>query len=179
MKLVYAHLKGLTHIGTEYGLPCCGAGARFDLAERIEPDGVLTCFECMQLPWLHEPEGAAFEHAGYACTLKRGGSGAWCGYVDIPRTHPLAVAAVADEDLIESTIDVHGGVTFTGTGVDAGGKPDTLRIGFDCGHSSDWSPDMPMTRSHGAVYRTIEYASDETRRLAEQLAKIAAEGLPP
>lgn len=183
MKLVYVNMNGLTHIGTEYGRPCCSAGAKFAIGECIVPDAlaVLSCFECMQLPWLHEPEGAAFEHAGYACTIKRGGSGAWCGYVDVPQDHPLVVASGAsEENLIESTLDVHGGVTYSGSGEDVGNKPGMFRIGFDYGHAGDWSPDMPRMEGFdgfASAYRTIEYASEETRRLAEQLAKIAVDGL--
>lgn len=52
---------------------------------------------------------------------------AWyCGYVSVPECH--------DIDIYE--LDVHGGVTFEGTG-DHFGYPDTEFIGFDTGHYKD------------------------------------------
>ena len=76
-------------------------------------------------------------------------------------------------------LNVHGGITYTGTGVDADGKPDTFRLGFDCAHSGDWSPSRPVLSEYQDIYRTIDYVREETMRLAEQLAKIAADGRLP
>lgn len=58
-------------------------------------------------------------------------SGYYCGYVALPFTHPYyGIRYQFIDDL-----DVHGGLTFSGTLHDI--APDKYLLGFDCGHSGD------------------------------------------
>lgn len=93
-------------------------------------------------------------------------------------------------------LQVHGGVTYTDAcqgelcHVPKPGEPDNVWwIGFDCAHSGDqvpgllaiekrhgWdAPDHPLAlrtyRSHD-VYRDLDYVTEETQRLAEQLREL-------
>lgn len=58
-------------------------------------------------PWLDEPDEVEFEHAGYACSIRRSRLGALLGYVAVPLGHPWHDNHY---DCIEA--DVHGGLTF-------------------------------------------------------------------
>lgn len=73
----------------------------------------------------------------------------------------------------EQAISVHGGVTYSAR---RKGEPEGLWwFGFDCSHCYDFVPDLHSFMEHddhGLVYRTIEYARDEVKRLAEQLARV-------
>ena len=102
----------------------------------------------------------------------------------------------------ESVLNVHGGVTFSGTLKDMDG----WAYGFDCGHYMDFAPGMEATRrwvdtqgepnpyrdpestydpttgikhEHGVdeVYRDMSYVKDETESLAKQLWAINKVGV--
>lgn len=122
-------------------------------------------------PWNNEPTGPVeFEHAGVDCRLQRGPFGAWCGYVAIPRDHPLyGTDATLDECV---ALDVHGGVTYTGSGII--GNEDKFVIGFDCAHCGDLVPGAIPYDPHHEIYRDVDYATAETKKLAEQIAVIGA-----
>ena len=42
-------------------------------------------------PWTNEPDFVVWTDAatGYRCLMRRGPAGAWCGYVQVPESHPL------------------------------------------------------------------------------------------
>ena len=40
-------------------------------------------------PWDDEPDTYEFQSSSYQCDMQRNFSGAWCGYVLIPKEHPL------------------------------------------------------------------------------------------
>lgn len=42
-------------------------------------------------PWTNEPDFVVWTDAatGYRCLMRRGPTGAWCGYVQVPESHPL------------------------------------------------------------------------------------------
>jgi hypothetical protein len=122
--------------------------------------------------WDSEPDWAVFEEEGMNCTMRRNGSGSWCGYVLVPDWHPLhGDTGLQHGDPI--WFDVHGGVTWTGvmgwlpeTGLTAGWS-----VGFDCAHSQDLSPKDYRYGFANGTYRTFEYAEEQTRGLAVQVSE--------
>jgi hypothetical protein len=129
-------------------------------------------------PWQHEPDAANFIYGGYRCRAQRANLGNWCGYVQVPAGHPWLGKKRHE---LESSVEVHGGVTFAEDGV----------IGFDCAH---WDDEIPfgaglskglaglLRGTRGRLrraarriafmryseYRTLPYVIDEIKRLAEQ-----------
>lgn len=93
--------------------------------------------------WVEEPDFASFSYKGYRCVVKRilisestqpnYSGGHFCGYVAIPMEHAYAM----EEEIIGKG-NVHGGITFSE------GTDDDWIIGFDCAHSSDVIPSMPV-----------------------------------
>jgi hypothetical protein len=94
---------------------------------------------------------------------------------------------------IQSKVDVHGGLTYSGeNNPEVIGREDAPLqwwFGFDCGHSNDLVPGLirdaealseklegraarVLSHIRDGVYRTQEYVMAETKRLAEQLARI-------
>lgn len=131
-------------------------------------------------PWQGEPDKLQWiTAAGYDALAVRNGLGAWCGYVGVPPGHPCH--GVAADDL---TLDVHGGVTYTGPclpeqppeegicHVPEPGRPDDLWwIGWDCVHYGDLIPAVAhiiSVRSTG-TYRSLPWVRTETEALAVQL----------
>jgi len=47
-------------------------------------------------PWDSEPESHTFSHSGLQCDMQRNFSGAWCGYVLIPKSHQLHGCGYSD-----------------------------------------------------------------------------------
>lgn len=113
----------------------------------------------------------------------------YCGYVGLPKNHVLdnkdysEHIAVLGEDL-ENSIEVHGGVTFTGV-PSALEKSALWWVGFDCAHGSDVTL---MAFSHNfpdATFKDAGFVSQECEQLAQQLFDIQnsiitgyKEGLP-
>lgn len=136
-------------------------------------------------PWDDEPDFDQFIDVptGLVCFVKRSQvTGAWCGYVSLPPTHPAwHWPRRRVEDLL-----VHGGVTYDALAT-ARLRPRTadpcgdLRlVGFDCAHWMDRPPQLEALlrelghaltgpRDHTVTYRTIDYARGECQRLAAQL----------
>lgn len=109
-------------------------------------------------PWDHEPDEVMLEHAGYVCELKRHPSlGTWCGYVYVGEEHPLFKNT--DEDGACDFLNVHGGVTYKHEG----------KFGFDCNHAGDFTPHISWGPAGKETYRTVEYATNEVKSLAQQL----------
>lgn len=142
-------------------------------------------------PWQQEPDRVDFVHAGIACFAKRHQTfGSWCGYVGVPREHPLY--GVGYEEV---SLDVHGGVNYSAKcDPEAGichvpepGMPDDVWwFGFECAHWLDLTPghdasmrqlmrdldiepprEPRILRSH---YRDLPYVRRQIEGLAEQLA---------
>jgi len=132
-------------------------------------------------PWDAEPDREEFRHAGFPCLMRRGYSGAWCGYVGVPRGHAAHGKAY---DAVE--VEVHGGLTYASPcqgeicHVPAAGESDDVWwFGFDCAHAFDVAPRMlelyPSGEDYGQAdtYKTLEWVKAETRELAEQLARLS------
>jgi len=109
--------------------------------------------------------------------LARNQLGVWCGYVGVPLGHP-----VHGQDHEKVHVEVHGGLTFSGTYTRQcgfyGEPADVWWLGFDCGHGYDYLPGFqsltPQMMPYGdpANYKTIAYAQAEVERLALQLSKL-------
>lgn len=83
------------------------------------------------------------------------GSDYWfCGYVNIPQNHPYYHK---DYYEIYGEIDVHGGLTFSGSL----NNIDGYWIGFDCNHYDD---------NH--FVQNEDYTTKECRKLINQLIKV-------
>lgn len=93
-----------------------------------------------------------------------------CGYVGLPRSHPYHGKRY---DAIND-IQVHGGLTFSGYG--KGWNDGLWYLGFDCGHAFDLD-DLPTSLTAPPYVlkskRSDEFVREQTKRLAEQLSKIA------
>ncbi len=126
-----------------------------------------------------EGDHEEFNHAGHGCIIRRACSVAeieksprideyngiyWCGYVQIPKTHPLC-----KEDV--TSLECHGGVTFRGARFLP--KDPKWYIGFDCAHLGDRSSLKEM--GFGELYCNKAYVINETKRLAEQIVDYLVE----
>ena len=136
--------------------------------------------------WENEGKTYGFvdKETGYSCFIYRHPRmGHLCGYVDVPRSHPLYGIDHANEifDMITGDIKVHGGISFTGRLISnkfhdyLDDEHDWL-IGFDCNHAEDYAPFKPCEESElielKQEYRTAGYAADEVRSLAKQIKAL-------
>lgn len=144
-------------------------------------------------PWTDEPDKAQWvdEATGLDCLAVRNWlSGAWCGYVGVPPSHPWHGQR---PDNIHA--DVHGNVNFGGPCTEGGeegpyichvpdpGRPhDVWWLGFDCSHGWDFAPNLvhyldvldPGIEERFfdmTTYRTFAYIQAEVTRLAAQAAE--------
>ena len=114
-------------------------------------------------------------HRGYEYIISRGaneGSSMFhlCGYVALPRTHPLNEV---DYDVAERVwgISVHGGLTFADFLPVVGER--RYCYGFDCAHTYDLSS-WRQFDDDGILpdYRNMQYVEDECQALIDQLINI-------
>jgi hypothetical protein len=126
-------------------------------------------------PWQDEPDKVQWqdEATGLPCLIVRGPSGAWCGYVGVPRPHPSY-----GEDYDYVNVEVHGDLTYAGKCqghgrichlVEAGEDDDVWWLGFDCSHSWDFSPGYRSRMDGDETYRDQAYVAAEVENLAKQL----------
>lgn len=105
---------------------------------------------------------------GLPWRLHRNLMGNWCGYVGVFHDHPMYKA----KGEMESELNVHGGVTFSGD-VPEWGHGEIWWIGFDTSHFYDAqliefsSPSGPI-----GTYKNKSYMREECEKLAEQLARM-------
>lgn len=102
----------------------------------------------------------------------------------------LMIAALGgklDELNMGTSIEVHGGVTFTGAcakhvedepwryvcHVPRTGHGEVWWVGFDCAHCDDLVPGMRFGMPASGVYRDLRYVEAQCARLARQLAEVA------
>ena len=144
-------------------------------------------------PWVDEPDRCEWRAFGLPCLVLRSrGFGTLCGYVAVPRSHPLygrSTLTVVDE------LEVHGGITYANRCAGAichdpePGEPgDVWWLGFNASHLGDCIPSADGDlRAHlpeefqrvlygdddpdGPVYRDLAYMRGECVRLAAQLAR--------
>jgi len=110
-----------------------------------------------------------------------------CGYVGLPKEHPLAGTQETSESPMQPartfdtiynwwmeghSIVCHGGLTFSGWG-DGELRPEGFYwLGFDCNHAGDLAPGLPGGPLRDDVYRDEEYVEGECRKLARQIAAV-------
>lgn len=143
--------------------------------------------------WINEINRLEFKHAGFDCLINRNQFLAWCGYVGIPKTHPCYGKEILMQDYTLPE-GVHGGVSYSQECHElichqTENKEDNLWwIGFDCAHAYDLIPYLNHIRKKWGgnwqkieldcnikymdVYRNIDYVTNETKNLAEQLLQI-------
>lgn len=140
-------------------------------------------------PWQNEPDKVQFrdEATGLDCLIVRNHSGALCGYVGVPESHPLFGKHYND---LDADFDVHGGLTFSDACHEGSeettichipdpGQPDHVWwFGFDCCHYLDMGPALEArlkTSGYvGLIYRDIPYVKQQIASLASQLAAATA-----
>jgi len=132
-------------------------------------------------PWETEPDFLEFidESTGYRCFIQRHPElKHLCGYVELPEKHKLYGIDYYEYDKGINTIDVHGGVTYTG---EIRFKQQNYTIdyvvGFDCAHAGDYSPYfLPFLGMNKIIgnerYKNIEYVTNECKKLAKQLKEL-------
>lgn len=124
-------------------------------------------------PWINELDEDRAVCSGLPCTIWRNPMGAFCGYVDIPRGHPMH--GVHYTDYLINGIEVHCGLTYSAANEDG-----TWRFGFDCAHSHcDYVPRIGLLpHAKNAVYRDIHYVRMQCESLAAQLVAMNTVLLP-
>lgn len=130
------------------------------------------------MEWMDEPDREEFEHAGYRCLILRHPElKILCGYVGVPTRHPCSgkhYDHIPYEDLL--VVEVHGGLTFAGEGDDKFRPAGYWWLGFDCGHFRDLVPQIVEIFNRPPndfeIYKNFQYVRQETKSLAEQLAKL-------
>lgn len=121
-------------------------------------------------PWMNEPDQATWtdEATRLECAvLRMESSGHLCGYVKVPKGHPLYRKHYS-QAVRKAAFFVHGSLTFSGT----------LRsdlpgwwFGFDCAHSGDFCPGRGLhVFGCPEAYKDFAFAVAECRELAAQLA---------
>lgn len=143
-------------------------------------------------PWQKEPDLLLWVDAlsGLQCMIARSHGGHLCGYVAVPPGHPLHGNNTRDVDL-----DAHGGINYSQGFAMSDFRVDPPLtdttpfwwLGFDCGHSWDYSPAMAAHFKHLAEqldrpilssldmfnqpqrYCIIEYVKEEVTDLAAQV----------
>ena len=129
-----------------------------------------------------------FEESGLQCCTRTVDLGHRCGYVALPKGHPLFGKGWDECYDIAPMLDVDGGITF------AEGTDDTWILGWDAAHAwhkRDWSiasSEFKELRNKepklcadfgwpGYSYMVdADMAEHETRNFARQLAKLRGEG---
>lgn len=151
-------------------------------------------------PWDNEPDKALWVYEGLDCQIVRNPTGSLCGYVGIPKGHPLFGRDYDELYRDGIDLDCHGGLTFAGLcSTPTEERPETDCIclipeegsdrssvvwwfGFDCAHAGDVSPWMmaqvyndPFLKNafKGDIYRNFEFVKAEVERLARQLVLLA------
>jgi hypothetical protein len=136
-------------------------------------------------PWDSEPDKIQWqdETTGLACLVRRGPSGAWCGYVGIA---PHLRTLIPADGYGGYELHAHGVINYSALcdgdeehGIchvaDPGEADPAFWIGFDCGHAGDIRPKwIPWNREHGFsdldnTYRDVAYAREQVTRLAAQI----------
>lgn len=149
-------------------------------------------------PWDAEPDELLWTDAetGYDCAAYRNWSGCWCGYVLVPKGHPLhgvgydhpvpAPLLAAVDRVMNSPIGSRGIVSLVlashgeprvdllfdvhGSLTYSGERDGQHWFGFDCSHCDDATPSSSPWSD--GIYWDLEYVKRECESLARQLAAL-------
>lgn len=130
-----------------------------------------------------------FTYKGYPCVVLFLPGAYRCGYVGIPERHELAKKSV--DEL--SSLDCHGGITYSEPYLHECEDNDTWWIGFDCAHCFDGydietakqyfgnEPDFQRTyaimqdlwneANKEYKFSTLSYVKEECKKLVDQIEK--------
>ena len=126
-----------------------------------------------------------FMYKGYECRVLFIPLGHRCGYVRVPKTHPLYGKAASYKygmfAAFEEAIDCHGGITYVEEYLNGEPSKDSVWIGFDCAHLGDgvdieskkkYFPNekITVTPDHGEV-RDLEFCRNECKKIVDQLIR--------
>lgn len=135
-------------------------------------------------------EEEKFEYNGYECRVLFIDTGHRCGYIKIPKDHPLCID---DYDYINDFVTCHGGLTYAAYYLNGEKYDDGVWVGFDCGHSDDgidlealekyypkefnkhsreWWEDYANRWPCDHPIKTLDFCKDQLKSLAEQLEAI-------
>ena len=144
-------------------------------------------------------EEARLEYKGYECRVLFMNMGHRCGYIKIPKGHPLCVD---DYNYINHFVTCHGGLTYAAHYLNGEKCDDGVWVGFDCHHSDDavdlkalekyypemfnkyhrgWMECYASKWSYDQTIKTLDFCKDQLKSLAEQLENAKEEykdGLP-
>ena len=122
-----------------------------------------------------------------AVVIMNDSSGSRCGYVGIEKSHPLFGVSYHEETRVLKTnlhdldspasfFEVHGGLTYSGSGGEYPVPSELHWFGYDCEHAGDipkpGSAMWRLYRDYEGVHRTLDYCIDECESLAQQLVKV-------
>lgn len=124
-------------------------------------------------PWQDEPDRVDFVAHGFSCMLRRQHHGVWCGYVGVPREHPLYGKDWRDTHEI-GELSAHRGINYSDLCDDGeichvpqpGMPADVWWLGFDCGHAFDFQPALEARLRgciEGAEERGLRFLADALR----------------
>ena len=134
--------------------------------------------------WGDDRTEREFEESGLQCCTRTNDLGHRCGYVALPKGHPLFGKDWDECYDIAPELEVDGGITF------ANGTDDTWILGWDAAHAwhrHDWSIASDRIRelrdTHPELYVDFAWpgvsymvdadmAEHETRSFARQLSKV-------
>lgn len=119
--------------------------------------------------WTHEPDELFWidKDSKLECYIVRHPEiGHLCGYVKLPKGHRYAKKGVSYHDIPSK---VHGCITFLENCEMAGQKETAHWIGFDCGHSSDYTPNCDLRIDHPDNYKPFGYVIKEVMLLAAEI----------
>lgn len=133
--------------------------------------------------WNDDRTEREFEESGLQCCTRTQDMGHRCGYVALPKGHPLFGKGWDDCYDIAPELDVDGGITF------ADGTGETWILGWDAAHAWHLRDPSIMSDSFRALFDKYgsfhdefavmvdaDMAEAETRRFARQLAELRGEG---
>jgi len=133
--------------------------------------------------WGDDRTEREFEESGLQCCTRTQDMGHRCGYVALPKGHPLFGMDWDKCYDMAPELDVDGGITF------ANGTDDMWILGWDAAHSWHMKDPSIMSDKYKAAFERIgmfhervdvmvdaDMAEAETRRFARQLAELREEG---
>lgn len=105
-----------------------------------------------------------FNYQGYKCEIKRNYFEFYCGYIYLNNDHPLCNKSMDDLEKL-SKYSPHGGFTYT----------EGNKIGFDCGHLSDYIPSDTIYGFNKSLgfeniykrFRTFEDVEKEIKKIVD------------
>lgn len=115
------------------------------------------------------------EHCGYKWRILQMGENGWlCGYVGLPKGHPLAGKDYGEIYEMHD-VECHGGLTYCEPGDGGRFQSGLWWIGFDCAHSGDYIPAFDRKDEGPRDYEThkdADYVEAECIKLATQMDDI-------